>query len=708
MKLLSFFSGIGAFEKALERLGIKYELVGFSEICKYAVKSYCAIHNVPESMNLGDITKIDEQELPKNIDLVTYGFPCQDISIAGKQKGLFNEDGTQTRSGLFFEALRIIEATQPMVAIAENVKNLVGKKFKEQFQIVLDSLEQAGYNNYWKVLNAKDYGIPQNRERVFIVSIRKDIDTGFFQFPQGFPLELRLKDMLEDEVDEKFYVSDIALKGFAEHARKQREKGNSFHAVVKETDDIASTIKARYYKDGSDCLIRVKEATKQGYAEAYEGDSVNLEQPNSKTRRGMVGHGVAQTLTTSPQQGWLSVNSEAARILNVQRTPLKFLERNQKNIEGDYAFCVDTAQTGGVKEEYLDGSLRIRKLTPKECFRLMDFDDSDFMKAEAANSNTQLYKQAGNSIVVSCAEKIIEKLLECGVLRKEKNEMELRIEQITFPEVIDFNFEELKQEITNRVTMYANMVYTEDQVKQAKTDRANLNKFVKALSDERIKVKKQCMKPYEEFEAKVNELSKIVQEPISMIDKQVKEYEEQKKQEKLNEITYFFNSTNHPEWLHISQIMNEKWLNASVSMKSIQEEITSRCEQIENDAATLSNLPEFGFEATEVYKTTLDINKALNEGHRLSEIQKRKAEHEAEQARLKAEAEAKKQAAESARVVQPEPVNLSQDMSGEFVGVPVEERLDRMWISFKALLTTEDAVALKAFFESRNIQIEKI
>ena len=283
-----------------------------------------------------------------------------------------------------------------------------------------------------------------------------------------------------------------------------------------------------------------------------------------------------------------------------------------------------------------------------------------------------------------------------GENRKEKEEMELRIEKITFPEVIEFNFNELKQEITNRVAMYANMVYTEDQVKQAKADRANLNKFVKALSDERIKVKKQCLKPYEEFEAKVNELSKIVQEPINLIDKQVKEYEEQKKRDKLDEITNFFNSTDHPEWLHISKIMNEKWLNASVSMKSIQAEIDSRLEQIKNDIATLSNLPEFGFEATEAYKTTLDINKALNEGHRLSEIQNRKAEHEAEQARLKAEAELKK--------AEPQP----QPTQEGFMHPPVEEAPAKQWVSFAALLSVEDGKALKAFFESRKIEFKAV
>ena len=207
MKVLSLFSGIGAFEKALANLNVPHELVGYCEIDKYASKSYSAIHGVPESMNLGDITKVDEKQLPKDIDLITYGFPCQDISIAGKQKGLIDEEGKQTRSGLFFEALRIIDETQPRVAIAENVKNLTGKRFAEQFKKVLDSLEQAGYNNYWKVLNLKDFGIPQNRERVFIVSIRKDIDNGTFTFPNGFPLKLRLKDMLEAEVDEKYYLS---------------------------------------------------------------------------------------------------------------------------------------------------------------------------------------------------------------------------------------------------------------------------------------------------------------------------------------------------------------------------------------------------------------------------------------------------------------------------------------------------------------------
>ena len=324
MKVLSLFSGIGAFEKALDRLNIDYELVAFSEIDKYATKSYCAIHGVDESMNLGDITKVDENSLPKDIDLITYGFPCQDISLAGKQKGMFNDDGTQTRSGLFFEALRIIEATKPKIAIAENVKNLTGKKFKEQFELVLKSLEEAGYSNYWKVLNAKDYGIPQNRERVFIISIRKDIDKGY-EFPEPFPLQLRLKDMLEDKVDEKYYLSDeqILTAGYFGNAvnpnlkdvydRKKAiiNKQVSYTISTKPdrrigdcnyvTDDRNEMTTEAFLKKkfGEGQKILVREATKKGYAEAEAGDSINIGQPNSKTRRGRVGKQVSQTLTTS-------------------------------------------------------------------------------------------------------------------------------------------------------------------------------------------------------------------------------------------------------------------------------------------------------------------------------------------------------------------------------------------------------------------------
>lgn len=303
LRVLSLFSGIGAFEKALERLNIEHEVVAYCEIDKYASKAYSIIHDIPESKNLNDVTKVDILDVEDTVDLITYGFPCQDISNAGKQKGFTDEDGNRTRSGLFFEALRIIDEYRPKFAIAENVKALTSKKFSEEFKTVLDSLDEVGYNNYYAVLNAKDYGIPQNRERVFIISIRKDIDKGF-TFPAAVPLTLRLKDMLEDTVDEKYYLSDQAVAGLIEHKRRNRENGNGFGANINNPDEVGVSpcIRARYYKDGSESLIEVKEATKTGYAVAKLGDSINLEQPNSKTRRGRVGKGVAQTLTTSCNQ----------------------------------------------------------------------------------------------------------------------------------------------------------------------------------------------------------------------------------------------------------------------------------------------------------------------------------------------------------------------------------------------------------------------
>lgn len=298
MNVLSLFSGIGAFEKALGNLQIQYELIGFSEIDKYAVNSYCAIHNVDESKNLGDITKIDETALPNNIDLITYGFPCQDISLAGKQKGLFNEDGTQTRSGLFFDALRIIEATKPRVAIAENVKNLTSKKFAEQFKIVLESLEEAGYNNYYQVLNAKDYGIPQNRERVFIVSIRKDIDNGTFQFPEGFPLELRLKDMLEDEVDEKFYLSSKMISTFNQHKERNAKNGNGFGWNPSDGNGVAATLKASSGCRADDNFIKETKATNESQQNEINMLGLLDIKGNEQVRRVYGTEGISPTLNT--------------------------------------------------------------------------------------------------------------------------------------------------------------------------------------------------------------------------------------------------------------------------------------------------------------------------------------------------------------------------------------------------------------------------
>lgn len=209
IKLLSLFSGIGAFEKALHNLKIPFDLVAYCEFDKHASKAYSVLHNVPESMNLGDITQVDETKLPTDIDIITYGFPCQPFSLAGQQEGF---EDSQGRGNLFFDALRVIQHCQPKIAIAENVRNLTSAKFKNEFNSILQSLDDSDYNNYWKVLDAKDYDLAQHRERVIIISMRKDIDTGIFEFPKPVELKKCLNDYLESDVDEKYYISDEKAK----------------------------------------------------------------------------------------------------------------------------------------------------------------------------------------------------------------------------------------------------------------------------------------------------------------------------------------------------------------------------------------------------------------------------------------------------------------------------------------------------------------
>ena len=213
-----------------------WKLVNFCEFDKYATKSYCAIHNVDETKNLGDITKVDENELD-DFSMMTWGFPCTDISVAGKQKGFINEDGEKTRSGMYYEGIRILRKKKPALSIIENVKNLIGKRFKNEFEMVLSDLDDAGYNSYYKVLNAKNYGIPQNRERVFIVSIRKDLDNGKFKFPEPFDNGLRLKDLLEDDVDEKFYISNEKTQKFITNIEEKYNKNKTAKFVCEERKD---------------------------------------------------------------------------------------------------------------------------------------------------------------------------------------------------------------------------------------------------------------------------------------------------------------------------------------------------------------------------------------------------------------------------------------------------------------------------------------
>ena len=308
LRVFEAFAGYGSQSIALRNLGIEYEVVAISEIDKYAIKAYEAIHG--PANNLGDICKIDPRDIPDH-DLFTYSFPCQDLSVAGKQAGL----GKGTRSGLLYECEKIIEHCRPKYLLLENVKNLVGKKFKPQFDEWLSYLEELGYTSYWQVLNAKDYGAPQNRERVFVISVLGEHKP--YEFPKPILLERCIKDILEDEVDEKYYIN------------------KPFHLVNKGHQ-------AELDIKGMDCIKRV-----------YSTDKVS------------------PSLTT--MQGGL-------------REP-KILETNYK----------------------------VRKLTPRECFRLMGMRDDDIDKIQATGiSNTQQYKMAGNSICIPVLEAIFKNLFMEG------------------------------------------------------------------------------------------------------------------------------------------------------------------------------------------------------------------------------------------------------------------------------------------------------
>lgn len=241
LRLIELFAGIGSQTQALTNIGIAHKVVAISEIDKYAIQSYEAMHG--KANNLGDIRKIEE--LP-DADLWTYSFPCQDISVAGKGAGI--KEGT--RSGLLFEVERLLrvaseKGTLPKYLLLENVKNLVSKKFKADFDKWLDFLAELGYTNYWKVLNAKDYGIPQNRERVFCVSIRGEHKP--FVFPKPKELTIRLRDMIDEMVEEKFYLKENTIRSIL------RSTFNSRRDSIRPGDGLANTLLARDWR-GPQCV----------------------------------------------------------------------------------------------------------------------------------------------------------------------------------------------------------------------------------------------------------------------------------------------------------------------------------------------------------------------------------------------------------------------------------------------------------------------
>lgn len=376
LRVLELFSGIGACSKALERLGIEHEIVDAVEIDKYAIASFNAIHGT--YFEPQDITKWDKNI---DVDLIMHGSPCQDFSVAGKGAG--GDEGSGTRSSLLYETLRIVDKLRPKYVIWENVKNLLSQKHRHNWEAYIGRMQELGYVSCYSVLNAKDYGVPQNRERVFTVSIRNDVfidkssspDTTF-RFPAKRPLTRHLKDVLEPKVDDKFYLSNTQI---------ERIMGSDFHQERGRIQNgrISQTILSRDWKDPK-CVVVGK---------------LDIKGQDQIKRVYDVG-GISPTLST--MQGG---NRQPKIIASRGRG-----ESNAQHLEPRKDGLTNTI-TSVQKDNYVESDCRIRKLTPKECWRLMGFDDEDFEKAAKVNSNTQLYKQAGNSIVVNVLEGLLMELL---------------------------------------------------------------------------------------------------------------------------------------------------------------------------------------------------------------------------------------------------------------------------------------------------------
>lgn len=290
--------------------------------------------------------------------------------------------------------------------------------------------------------------------------------------------------------------------------------------------------------------------------------------------------------------------------------------------------------------------------------------------------------------------------------------MELRIVPYQIPEKIEFNYEEIIQEMEPTVNEKASIYYSNEDIPVAKKDRAKFNTFKKAINDERIRMKKEYMKPFEEFEAKVKDINALADKAVIVIDKQIKEYEDNQKREKLAKIKALWTQMAVPEGLTMEKVYEERMLNTSFSMKKVETCFELAIGKFNRDMATLAALPEFGFEAQQVYISTFDINKALAEGQRMAQIQKQKAEYEAEQARRKAEEEAKKAAEQvPVEVVTAEEIAKSKQEYIEAAsvnGVHVPKAPEKQWVAFQALLTMEQAMELKKFFDDRAIEFKAI
>lgn len=440
IRLIELFGGIGSQSKALEvleeqgKLPMGFEHYRLVEFDKFPVASYNAIHGT--NFEPTDITKIHASDLgiverDKYDYLCTYSFPCQDLSLSGKGRGM--KKGSGTRSGLLWEVERLLDecgTELPHILMMENVPNVVGLKNIEDFKSWVRFLESKGYQCYYQILNAKDYGIPQNRQRCFMISILNSPsgEQYYYEFPKPIPLKLKLKDLIDNQVDEKYYlnkkmidsislndkselnqIKNKAVKETIENCDLESLEDTSFIDGFNRTvrkDDCAGTIDTGINFRNKQFLL-IKNANKKGYLEAYEGDGVDISS-RMESHRGTVQKGIAQTIKTAIEVGVVVKNGP------------KCIGGYGKKYNDDYQYAMQhriyddkiaTSVTTAFNPYYKTG-LTIRKLTPKEAWRLMGWsNDKDFKKAAAVNSNTQLYKQAGNSIVVNVLVAIFSQLL---------------------------------------------------------------------------------------------------------------------------------------------------------------------------------------------------------------------------------------------------------------------------------------------------------
>lgn len=260
LRVFTAFSGYESQCLALEQLkelipGFDYTLVGWSEIDKFAIAAHDALFPDAAELNYGDISKIDWSQVP-DFDLFTYSFPCQSISAAGLQHGFAK--GSGTRSSLLWECEKAIKAKRPKYLLMENVKALVQKKFMPDFKAWLELLDRYGYDSWWQVCNAKDYGVPQNRERVFAISYRKDLNLPSYVFPEPFPLDKCLEDVLEDEVEEKYFLADERVEGLIESTLKEQKAGRGYKFEPKSKDDVAGHISTSGGGRKTDNFIKIE------------------------------------------------------------------------------------------------------------------------------------------------------------------------------------------------------------------------------------------------------------------------------------------------------------------------------------------------------------------------------------------------------------------------------------------------------------------